>query len=254
MSDVDACLKRIRREELARVAAYFAPGMRLLEIGGGNGWQASLLAAGSLDLPIVRRLGWRPRLTRRYLAVEGHRALAANAHVLPLPVRSLIDGELAARGDSPAASLRAASRRGSIGDPPESFGAIRARRLLAPNARAGAASRTRAHAPRRQRDPVLVELEEGPDDEVAAPADPFSSPVGGGGAEHVQHQLADRVGGQVAVADQVGEGAVTGHHLVALVGRDQPQQRVGGQPARLDGGRQPDQHRVAGGDAVVHAA
>lgn len=144
--------------------------------------QASLLAAGSLDLPIVRRLGWRPRLTRRYLAVEGHRALAANAHVLPLPVRSLIDDELAGRGDSPAASLRAASRRGSLGDPPESFGAIRARRLLAPNARAGAASRTRAHAPRRQRDRVLVELEEGPDDEVAAPADPFSSPVGGGGA------------------------------------------------------------------------
>ena len=39
--------------------------------------QASLLAAGSLDTDVVRRLTRRPALARRYLAVEGHRALAA---------------------------------------------------------------------------------------------------------------------------------------------------------------------------------
>ena len=55
--------------------------------------QASLLAAGSLEPDVVRRLTRRPALARRYLAVEGHRALAANEHLLPLRVRSLIDGE-----------------------------------------------------------------------------------------------------------------------------------------------------------------
>src|SRR5262245_5650341 len=39
--------------------------------------QAALLAAGSLDSEIMRRLARRPMLARRYLAVEGHRALAA---------------------------------------------------------------------------------------------------------------------------------------------------------------------------------
>src|SRR5262245_4387011 len=38
--------------------------------------QASLLAAGSLDADVVRRLTRRPAVARRYLAVEGHRALA----------------------------------------------------------------------------------------------------------------------------------------------------------------------------------
>lgn len=50
--------------------------------------QASLLAAGSLEPGAARRLAGRPTLTRRYLAVEGHRALAANEDLLPRPVRS----------------------------------------------------------------------------------------------------------------------------------------------------------------------
>ena len=45
--------------------------------------QASLLAAGSLEPDVVRRLTRRPALARRYLAIEGHRALAANEHLLP---------------------------------------------------------------------------------------------------------------------------------------------------------------------------
>ena len=53
--------------------------------------QASLIAAGSLEPRIVRRLSGRPALARRYLAVEGHRALAANSYLLPPRVRSLID-------------------------------------------------------------------------------------------------------------------------------------------------------------------
>lgn len=44
MNATDDCLARIRREELVRVAGRLASGTRLLEIGGGNGWQARLLA------------------------------------------------------------------------------------------------------------------------------------------------------------------------------------------------------------------
>ncbi|MDT7736513.1 MAG: nitric oxide reductase NorD protein, partial [Mycobacterium sp.] len=45
--------------------------------------QASLIAAGSLDVEIVRPMSRKPRLAARYLAVEGHRALAANVDLLP---------------------------------------------------------------------------------------------------------------------------------------------------------------------------
>jgi hypothetical protein len=56
--------------------------------------QASLLAAGSLEPDVVRRLTRRPALARRYLAVEGHRALAASEDLLPPSLRSLIDRDL----------------------------------------------------------------------------------------------------------------------------------------------------------------
>ncbi|MGH2475496.1 MAG: nitric oxide reductase activation protein, partial [Candidatus Limnocylindrales bacterium] len=56
--------------------------------------QASLLGAGSLEPRIVRQLGRRSALARRYLAVEGHRALAAN-EFLPPVVRSLVDRKVA---------------------------------------------------------------------------------------------------------------------------------------------------------------
>src|SRR5207247_9741646 len=44
--------------------------------------QAALIGAGSLDAEVVRRLDRRPGLARRYLAVEGHRALAAQEGLL----------------------------------------------------------------------------------------------------------------------------------------------------------------------------
>ena len=73
--------------------------------------QASLLAGGGLEPDVVRKLVRRPALAKRYLAVEGHRALAANEDLLPFPVRSLIDLDLATRADSPAASLTVAGSR-----------------------------------------------------------------------------------------------------------------------------------------------
>jgi hypothetical protein len=140
--------------------------------------QASLLAAGSLEHDIVRRLGHRPAIARRYLALEGHRALAANERLLPPSLRSLFDESVAARSDSPAASLAAARSRQTIADPPEHFGAIRARHLLASKDRGGAPATTGEQAPRQPRSPVLVELEESETDDALD----FSSPVGAGGA------------------------------------------------------------------------
>lgn len=139
--------------------------------------QASLLAAGSLEPHILRRLVRRPALARRYLAVEGHRALAASEHLLPPPARSLIDRDAAVRSDSPAASLATALSRAVIADPPASFGVIHARNLLAEQA--GASAVTDAGQPRERHNQVLAELGE---DDNDGTGDMFSSPVGGGGA------------------------------------------------------------------------
>jgi nitric oxide reductase NorD protein len=143
--------------------------------------QASLLAAGSLEPDVVRRLTRRTALARRYLAVEGHRALAAIEDLLPPSLRSLIEPDVATRADSPAASLALALGQEAIGDPPGSFGAIRARRLLASINRADGSATTGRHVPREQRNQVLAELADDDDDDGTA-SDLFSSPVGGGGA------------------------------------------------------------------------
>jgi hypothetical protein len=142
--------------------------------------QASLLAAGSLDAQVVRRLTRRPALARRYLAMEGHRALAAIEDILPPSVRSLIDSDVAARADSPAASLAAALGREKITDPPDSFGTIHARHLLASIGRAEGSAATRRPAEREQPNHVSAELAAEDDDGTAG--DLFSSPVGRGGA------------------------------------------------------------------------
>lgn len=144
--------------------------------------QASLLAGGGLEPDVVRKLLRRPALAKRYLAVEGQRALAANEELLPYPVRSLIDLDLAACAESPAGSLAAATGRDVIDDPPRSFGVIRARNLLSTHA-AAQRSEPGVHAPRRESQKALAELDDSPDEpDDEDVMDPFSSPVGGGGA------------------------------------------------------------------------
>jgi nitric oxide reductase NorD protein len=140
--------------------------------------QASLVAGGSLEPEVVRKLVRRPALAKRYLAVEGQRALAANEDLLPYPVRSLIDLELAARADSPAASLAIAG--GNIADPPGSFGTIKARSLLAAHPSIDHAHGVATHHSRREPPGELAELDD--EDADIGDGDPFSSPVGGGGA------------------------------------------------------------------------
>lgn len=62
-------LERLRRAEIERVRKLIRPGIRVLEVGGGNGFQASLIAAWgglvrSIDLPD------RPKRGRQYFPVE----------------------------------------------------------------------------------------------------------------------------------------------------------------------------------------
>ncbi|MBL7491489.1 VWA domain-containing protein [Frankia sp. AgB1.9] len=140
--------------------------------------QASLLAAGSLAPDVLRELNRHPKLADRYLAVEGHRALAANADVLPPAARGLVDQEVAARSGSPAASLAAARGRQPIDALPELFGAIHPRRVVAAGMPDAAPTRDLAARPGRK--PELAELTEDAD-EVGPVLQLLASPVGGGG-------------------------------------------------------------------------
>lgn len=142
--------------------------------------QASLLASGGLDPYVVRKLLRRPTLARRYLAIEGRRALSMNDDVLPPGVRNLVDVDVAAQTGSPVDSLRIAATCRDIADPPLPFGTIKARNVLSARAAAAGESQTKAHAVRSQSNKV-TELD---DDATGGEdvADPFSSSVGGGGA------------------------------------------------------------------------
>jgi nitric oxide reductase NorD protein len=142
--------------------------------------QASLLGAGSLDADVVRALVRRPAVARRYLAIEGHRALAAQEALLPVVARPLIDRTIAARTGSPAASLSLAASGETITAPPEVFGVIRTRQLRATAERA-VDDRTPTHVPRRQRDDVLRDVDDDEPEDGSA-LDVLSSPVGGSGA------------------------------------------------------------------------
>jgi hypothetical protein len=142
--------------------------------------QASLLGAGSLAPEIVARMRRRGSLARRYLAVEGHRALAVHEAVLPTSVRALVDRSTAARSDSPVASLALALSRARIAEPPAAFGAIRPRQLRATTP-AGTKDEDAKHVPRQQSERLLRELDDGEEIDGESAFDMFN-PIGGGGA------------------------------------------------------------------------
>ncbi len=144
--------------------------------------QASMIAAGSFDPDVVRRLVRHPRLARRYLAVEGHRALVANADLLPRALAPMGDREIASRSDSPAASLSIAAGRATVEDPATGFGVIRAAKVLAACSRASAQEdqATPQHVPRDSNAQGQEELDDDAIDDSDDP-DLFTSPVGGGG-------------------------------------------------------------------------
>jgi nitric oxide reductase NorD protein len=141
--------------------------------------QSALLGSGSLDGEIVTSLVRRPALARRYLAVEGHRALSAQEHLLPRRVRGLIDRSVAVTTDSPARSLAIAAGRGHREAPPRVFGEIRPRRLERLDGAGGHEALADSHEARRDEGAAASELDR-EDEESDAAFDLFSSPVGGG--------------------------------------------------------------------------
>jgi nitric oxide reductase NorD protein len=144
--------------------------------------QASMIAAGSLDSDAVRPLVRHPRLARRYLAIEGHRALVSNADLLPGVLASMGDRDIAGRSQSPADSLSIAAGRTALADPAPAFGVIRAGKVLAAGSRAAEQHDTAnpQHVPRDRGTQELAELDDGEIDDSDDP-DLFTSPVGGGG-------------------------------------------------------------------------
>jgi nitric oxide reductase NorD protein len=143
---------------------------------------ASLIAADSLAPDVVGALVRHPRVARRYLAVEGHRALAAIGDLLPGVLNALADPEMASRSESPASSLSIASGKDVLDDPPAAFGVIRAKKVVAANGRAATQveNESAGHIPRRESKDALEELDDGEVDDTDDP-DLFTSPVGGGG-------------------------------------------------------------------------
>jgi hypothetical protein len=142
--------------------------------------QAALLGAGSLAPEVLAGLGRRDAAARRYLAVEGHRALAAHRGVLPVSALAILDPATAARSGSPAASLALATGPQALPAPPAVFGTIRPRRVR-PTPPTGSGDRPGAgHDPRPARDQVLRDLDDGEDAGRDAAAD-LVDPVGGGG-------------------------------------------------------------------------
>ncbi len=144
--------------------------------------QASMIAAGSLDPAVVRSLVRHPRLARRYLAIEAHRALVANGDLLPGALASLGSRDIASRSDSPVASLELAGGRAAIEAAAPEFGVIRADKVLAACSRAAERGEpaSAGHTPRAS---GATELQTLADDAIDDSADPdlFTSPVGGGG-------------------------------------------------------------------------
>ena len=124
----------------------------------------------------------RPNLARRYLAIEGARALQANSPLLPPALSSLL---LTAGHDprtaSPEDSYEIARTREPIAEPPQQFGAIHPRKLLDKERESQRTTEANEHIPRKkQRASLWKSSTEDPDD-GADFDDPFSSPVGGSG-------------------------------------------------------------------------
>jgi hypothetical protein len=143
------------------------------------GAQASLLAADSLSAAIAADLRRHRPLAGRYLAVEGHRALAANERALPPWMRSMIDRGLAERAGSPAESLAVARNARGL-EPDWALGAIDPRRL----AEGAGRSEPTILEPRVGLDATdPAELEALDDDSAEANAgNVLSSPIGGSSA------------------------------------------------------------------------
>lgn len=145
--------------------------------------QASLIAAGSLDVDIVKALIRNRKTATRYLAVEGRRALLANAHILPGALAALAGSSSASRSHSAAESLAIAKGAAPVAHAPAFFGIIRPKPVLDFLGRAAKTvdKNIVGHVPRSEGNRALDELDDGELPTGEDDPDIFSSPVGGGG-------------------------------------------------------------------------
>jgi len=146
--------------------------------------QAALVAAGSLDPAAMRRLVGRPRVARRYLVLEAHRAVTALADCLPGLVHSCAV-ELGAGTAGSAGveeSLRRALGKEPLPEPPVWAGALHPSRVISATDRDVGSAPTPQDVARGAPGTVLPELGEDEESQELGPmADAFSSPLAGQG-------------------------------------------------------------------------
>lgn len=93
--------------------------------------QAALIGAGSLTNHLMRPLLRHRRLRRRYLSIEGPRAVAELRDLLPRSLDYMIRDDIVALSYSPATSLALARTRETIPESGLFLGALRPREILA---------------------------------------------------------------------------------------------------------------------------
>jgi len=197
--------------------------------------QAALLGAGSLDERWIRALRGRPKLARRYLALEGRRALAALGARLPLA--AALGSDAPATTASAEASLERARDRTPVEDPPAWFGAIRPSRLLgAPPAGPGA--RPRDEEVRLSFRPTDVPETEDEDDAEAGEESRilklFSSPLSSDTVSDFLHKL---LGSSRSAAGDAAAGSAMPTRSLRRVASAGPDARPLPVPVRVTGRR-----------------
>lgn len=92
---------------------------------------AALIGADSLSSELMRPLLWHSRLRRRFLRIEGPRAIAELRDLLPRSLNYMICDDIARLSDSAAASLALARTRSAIPESGLYLGVLRPRQVLA---------------------------------------------------------------------------------------------------------------------------
>ena len=225
-------------------AIYLAPGPSRHDELIGLAVQCALLASGSLEPSLMRRLRGRPKATRRYLALEARRSLAAVGERLPAVV-------VAAAGSpgttsvpaTPEESLAQALGRWPVPEPPPAFGVIRPGAVLTV---AREEAETAAGAPSRQdlAAPYVGEdvLPEADDDEESQSMGAFSRMMQNGFQTPFSLWVTKLLGGKGSPGDGDGgaELAVGAARAVDRVGANA---QVASFPVALE----PSQTQVEGG-------
>lgn len=142
--------------------------------------QSALLACGSLDHAVVKKLVRKPGLTQRYLVVEARRALLQMEPILPCSVEVPSHAVSIPDSDSAWDSLAIATSKLTLPPPPLVFGTIRPKQVLRTLTLEGGAAAAGRHVPRSDKSSSVAELTEEADSPSESGHD-FSSPVGGGG-------------------------------------------------------------------------